>query len=171
MWQRFCCVVWASLAAAEPAGAGSLPAGGWDPGAERCGAEILALHGVWRPRQGFLPAYADLELVWYLASLGARERDVAVIPVYAPEPVYFRSGGVVFLSTGFILKAGGEKALTDAIRSARVEIRTEELPACAAMSPRAPASFADAVRRLAREVAEYEGATARRLRRRDTGAP
>jgi hypothetical protein len=125
---------------------------------------------VWRPGQVFLPAYGDLELVLYVASLGAREPGVAVLPVLSSEPLYFRSNHIVFLSTGFILKAGSEKELTEAIRSARVEAQTPDLPACSKMTPSAPASFSDAKLRLAGQLAGYQDVTVRRLRRRDTGA-
>jgi hypothetical protein len=110
------------------------------------------MHGVWRPGQGFLPAYADLELVVYLASLQARHPGVAVIPVFSSEPVYFRGNHVVFLSTGLILKVGSEQALTDAIRGARVEVQTRDLPACAAMATWRPTSFAAVQQRLAGQV-------------------
>jgi len=123
---------------------------------------------VWRPGQVFLPAYADLELVLYVASLGAREPGVAVLPVLSAEPVYFRSHHIVFLSTGFILKAESEKELTEAIRSARVEVQTRDLPACSTLAPSAPASFSDAKLRLAGQLAGYQDVTVRRLRRRDT---
>jgi hypothetical protein len=158
-----------SLAATGLAWADSLPVLKWEPAAVRCANEISLMHGVWRSRQAFLPVYGDLELVVYLASLGARQAGVAVLPVFSPEAFYFRSNAIVFLSTGFILKAGSERELTEAIRRARVEVRTQELPGCAAMTPWAPASFADVRRRLAGQVAGYEDVTVRRLRRRDTG--
>jgi hypothetical protein len=127
------------------------------------------MHGVWGPGQVFLPAYADLELVAYLASLQARHPGVAVIPVFTSEPVYFRSNHVVFLSTGLILLAASERELTDAIRGARVEAQTRDLPACGAIVTRLPASFADVQRRLAGQVAGYRDVTVRRLRSRDVG--
>jgi len=76
----------------------------------------------------------------------------------------------VFLSTGFILQATSEAELTDAIRNARVEVQTRDLPACAAMAPWAPGSFSDVRLRLAGQVAGYEDVTVRRLRIRDTTA-
>jgi hypothetical protein len=155
----------AALARAD----GLIPVDPWGQ-TERCAGEISAMRGVWRPWQVFLPAYADLELVAYLASLGARHPGVAVVPMYSSEPTYFRSNHVVFLSTGFILKAGSEKELAEAIRTARVEVQSPILPACAAIAPRAPTSFADVRHRLAERVAGYEVMTARRLRRRATDA-
>jgi len=126
------------------------------------------MHGVWRSPQTFLPAYADLDLVSYLASLGFRHPGIAVVPVFSSEPVYFRGNHIVFLSTGFILQAAGEKELTEAIRNARVELQsTRVLPACAAMAPAAPADFSNIQRRLAEQTAAYQDVTARRLRRRD----
>jgi hypothetical protein len=161
-------MVCGSLAAAGLACPDSLPVGRGEPAGERCASEISALRGVWQSARVFLPAYGDLELVLYVASLGAREPGVAVLPVFAAEPVCFRSKHVVFLSTGFILKAGSERELTEAIRSARVEVQSRDLPACAAMTPRVPASLAEIRRRLAGQVAGYEDVTVRRLRRRDT---
>jgi hypothetical protein len=111
-----------------------------------------------------------MELVLYVASLGAREPGVAVLPVLAAEPIYFRSNHIVFLSTGFILKAGSERELVEAIRSAPVEVQTRDLPACASVAASAPASFSDVHLRLAGQLAGYEDVTLRRLRRRDTGA-
>ena len=165
-------MVFVSLAAAGPARADSL-----QPTAGRCAGEISALRGVWRPRQVFLPAYADLELVLYMASLGAREPGVAVVPVLSSEPLYFRSKKIVFISTGFILQAGSERELEEAIRTAPVEVQTRDLPACAAVATfggagiiqRAPASFPDVRLRLAGQLAGYEDVTVRRLRKRDTG--
>jgi hypothetical protein len=170
MKKCFLSMVCVSLAAAGLTCAESLPGGTREPAGERCAGEISALRGVWRPGQVFLPVYGDLELVLYVASLGAREPGVAVLPVLSSEPVYFRSNHVVFLSTGFILKAGSEKELTEAIRSARVEVRTRDLPACSTMTPSAPASFSDVRLRLAGQLAGYEDVTVRRLRRRDSGA-
>ena len=115
-----------------------------------------------------MPAYGDWQLVLYVASLGAREQGVAVLPVYTSEPVYFRSNHIVFLSTGFILQATSERDLTEAIRNARVEVQTSDLPACAAMVPWLPVSFSDVRQRLARQVAGYEDVAVRRLRIRNT---
>ena len=159
-----------SLTAAGLACAESFPMGRLEPAGERCGGEIFAMRGVWRPGQRFLPAYGDMELVLYMASLGAREPGVAVIPVFSSEPVYFRSNHIVFLSTGFILKAGSERDLVEAIRNAPVEARVGDLPACAAMTPSAPASFSDVRQRLAGQVAGYQDVAVRRMRKRDTGA-
>jgi hypothetical protein len=159
------------LAAAEPACADALSLGRREPAVERCTGEISELRGVWRPGQVFLPAYGDLELVSYLASLGASEPGIAMLPVLSAEPLVFRGNHVVFLSTGFILKARSEKELMEAIRSARVEVQTRDLPACSSMTPSAPASFADVRLRLAGQLAGYEDVTVRRLHRRDTGAP
>lgn len=160
-------------AAALACAADPVSVGTWKLAAERCAGEISTMHGVWRSREVFLPAYGDLDLVVYLASLGSRHPGVAVVPMYSPEPICFRSNHVVFLSTGFILKAGSERELTDAIRSARVEVQSPILPACAAMAIWVPTSFADVRRRLAKRVAEYEDLTARRLRKRaeDVRAP
>jgi hypothetical protein len=159
------------LAAAGPASAEALSLGGREPAAERCAGEISAARGVWRSGQVFLPAYGDMELVMYLASLAAREPGVAVLPVFSSEPIVFRSNRVVFLSTGFILKAGSESELMQAIGSARVEFQTRSgLPACAAMTPSAPASFADVRLRLTGQLGGYQDVTVRRLHRRDPGA-
>jgi len=170
MGQRTLSVVCAVLAAVGLAWADSPSDGESGPAAERCAAEIFMMHGVWRSDQVFLPAYADLELVKYLASLPAREPGVAIIPVYAAEPIYFRSQQVVFLSTGFILQAGSEQILNAAIRGARIRSRTPDLPACAALPPSDPASLPELVGRLALKVAEYERMTSRRLRLRDSPA-
>src|ERR1700688_3722380 len=73
-------------------------------GSEACGLEIAAIHGVWRSPQVYVPLYADEGTVAYLAALGAkaagdRRPVAAVLPVYAIEPVHFRWGDFVFLST------------------------------------------------------------------------
>lgn len=148
----------------------SLPSNRWDPGAERCAGEISRLHGVWRREQAFLPAYGDLELVLYLAALGARQHGVAVVPVYASDPLCFRSAHVVFLSTGLILRAGSERELADAIRGARVEVHAGVMPACAAMTPRVSATLPDIQQRLAAQLAGYGDVIARRLRLRAAAA-
>jgi hypothetical protein len=168
MRKRFFSMVGVSVVVAGLAGADSLPASRWDPVAERCANEITLMHGAWRPGQVFLPAYADLELVTYLASLPGRHPGVAVVPVYTAEPISFRSNHVVFLSTGLILKAGSERELSDAIRAARVEVQTRDLPACGAMATRPATSFVEVQQRLAAQVAGYASASVRRLRSRDT---
>jgi hypothetical protein len=162
-------MVYVCLAAEGLAFADSLPVDSWEPAAVRCAGEISALRGVWRSRQVFFPAYGDLHLVVYLASLVARRPGLAVVPVFTSEPVVFRSNHVVFLSTGFILKAESESDLMEAIRSAPVEVQTQDLPACAAMdvAPWVPASFHDLRLRLAGQLAGYEDVTVRRLRKRD----
>jgi hypothetical protein len=150
----FCLALSAGLAHAEPATA------------ERCASEIGLMRGVWRSPQVFLPAYGDWELLRYVAGLGHRE-GVAVLPVLASEPFYFRSAHIVFLSTGFILKAANDRELTEAIRNARVEVRTRDLPDCMMMAPIAEESFPEIRLRLERQLARYQDVTVRRLRVRD----
>ncbi len=160
-----CICIAAALAQAD-----SLPVASRQRSAERCAGEIASMRGVWRSPQVFMPAYGDLDLVLYVASLGAREPGLAVLPVFTSEPIYFRSNHIVFLSTGFILQATSEAELTDAIRNARVEVQTRDLPACAAMVPWVPGSFSDIRLRLAGQVAGYEDVAVRRLRTRGTAA-
>jgi len=140
----------------------------------------VALHGVWRSPQVYFPLYADWGTVAYLASLGVRAAGnrpplVAVLPVYAAEPVHFRLGNFVFLSTGLIVEAGGEQELVDAIQAELVikRSRTKKLkrpgwpPSCAALPPGPAASFLEAQQRLAAQVAEYARRVTPRLQRRD----
>ena len=156
-----------ALLLAGGASAGSLPSVLRSPAAERCAGEILNLHGVWRAPEVFTPAYADWPLVAYLASLKTVEPNLAVVPVYSSEPFYFRSNHVVFVSTSFILQAGSEAELTEAIRTARVSVRSADLPHCGAMEAQAATGLVAAQRRLAAQVAEYEALSARRLKKRD----
>ncbi len=157
------------LAAISPADAGSLPKKA-APNETGCAGEVLALRGVWLSQQVFLPAFGDLDLLKYLASLGGRKAGVAVLPVLSSEPFYFRSDKVVFVSTGFILNAADERELIGAIQSARRKVRTRALPACAVLSPVASERLADIRQRLAAQVAEYEGTAALRLLRREPAA-
>ncbi len=157
------------LASAGPAAAGSPPKT-TTPSETGCADEVLALRGVWLPQQVFLPAFGDLDLLKYLASLGGRKAGVAVLPLLSSEPVYFRSDKVVFVSTGFILNASGETELAGAIQSARRKVRTPALPSCAVMSTARSERFADVRQRLAAQVAAYEGIGALRLLRREPAA-
>jgi hypothetical protein len=153
---------------------------GTPPGSDACGSEIVALHGVWRSPQVYFPLYADWGTVTYLSALGAkaagyRSPVVAVLPVYAAQPVHFRLGNFVFLSTGLIVEAGGEQELVDAIQAELIikRNRTKKLkqpgwsPACAALPPGPPTSFQEAQQRLAAQVAEYARRVTPRLQRRD----
>ena len=90
------------LAVPRPAPAASLPAIKRQAAEGRCASDIVTMRGVWRSPEVFLPAFADWELVQYLASLG-RAEGVAVLPVFSSEPACFRGNRIVFLSTGFIL--------------------------------------------------------------------
>jgi hypothetical protein len=163
-WTICLCATAGRLACAE-----SLPTAKWEPVVEQCAREINLMHGVWRGGKVFLPAYADLTLVVYLASLQGRHPRIAVVPVFNPEPISFRGNHVVFLSTGLILRAGSEKELTEAIRGAKADTEARDLPACAAMAPLAAASFQDVHERLAGQMASYDDVTVRRLRRRNAG--
>jgi len=154
------------LATTGLAPAASLPAVSRQPAS--CAGEVARMRGVWRSPQVFMPAYGDWELVLYLASLGPREQGVAVLPVFSSEPIYFRSSHIVFLSTGFILKAASENELLEAIRNAPPEVRTGDLPACSAMLPSTTVSFSDIQRRLTEQLAGYPDVTVRRLRIRNT---
>jgi hypothetical protein len=153
---------------------------GTPAGSDDCGSEIVALHGVWRSPQAYFPLYADWGTVAYLASLGARAAGnrppkVAVLPVYAAEPVHFRLGNFVFLSTGLILETGSEQELVDAIQAElRIKSsRTKKLkkpgwpPSCAGLPPGPPTSFLEEQHRLAAQVAEYARRVTPRLQRRD----
>ncbi len=167
MRKPWCCLGLLGLFGLAPAWADSLSIGRTELLSERCAAEMSVLHGVWRSPEIFLPLYGDLELVTYLAARGGRDPGIAVLPVFSPEPLSFRSRHVVFLSTGLILKAASAKELAGAIRTAAIEVRTEALPACGALAPRATADLAGLQRRLAAQIAEYERLATRRMQRRD----
>ena len=149
--------------------AATLPTDKAERAAGLCAAEVATVRGVWRSPTVFLPVFANWELVQYLASLG-RAEGVSVLPVYTSDPACFRSNHVVFLSTGFILKTTSELELIAAIRRARVQVQSPDLPSCVAMPASAPAGFSEIVRCLAAEVAAYQDLTARRLRVRETAA-
>ena len=127
-----------------------------------CWHEIAELHGVRSP-QAYFPLYIDEDTVAYLAVLGAkaggtRRPLVAVLPVYAAEPVHFRRGNFVFLSTGLIVEARNEQELIDAIQIELQGKRTKRpawRSACAAVTPIVTTSFPETQRRLAVGVAEY----------------
>jgi hypothetical protein len=114
---------------------------------------VSTIHGVWYSKSEFLPLYVDQGLLEYLDTIPS---GLAVLPVMAPEPIHFRRGQYLFISTGFLLEASGERELLDAV------------------SPRGPQliSFADDAifrgvqDRLASQISGYEDNTRRRLRRR-----
>ena len=165
MWQRFVPLLCLGFSV-FPAQAGSVVSASGSQLAARCAGEMMQLHGVWRSPETFLPAYADWQLVEYLASLRASEPGVPVLPVFSPEPVYFRSKDVVFVSTGFILGAGSERELTDAIRAAKLEVTSPELPHCGAVSVPGSGTLIEIQRKLAAAIADYQALNARRLHRR-----
>ena len=168
------CVAAAGLAGAEPPAVAP-----YMPAFDRCAGEILALHGVWLAGQTYLPVFGDMQLVEYLASLrGAATTDgqpgPAIVPVYSSNAIHFRNRNIVFLSTGFILRAGSERELTAAVQletrhrpAPKRGVQSVALPGCVAPGAAAPAGFADVRLRLAVEVAEYQDFTTPRLRRRE----
>lgn len=144
------------------------PVGGDNaPAAARLNAlvyAVMANHGVWysprrsrgqEPRGVYFPFYGDLDLVAYLAALtGSGQSDRAILPVYSPEPIHFRRGQLVFVSTGFILQAHSYEELLQAIQS--------EIPCPGGDA----AGFRSMQSKLALQVAEYVELTRPRLRRR-----
>ena len=74
----------------------------------------LSMHGVWYTPTVYLPFYADADLVAYLTGIS---QDLIVLAVYSPEPIHFRRGEIVLVSTGFILQLRNEAELFEAIAS------------------------------------------------------
>jgi hypothetical protein len=138
------------------------------PSVARCAADIAAMHGVWVSPQSFLPVYADWELAAYLASVKGAGIGVPVLPVFSPEPLYFRSAHVVFVSTGFLLKAASRQEIAEAIATAPLAVVSRALPACAAIGPSLSGDFAGMKRRLTEQLSGYDDVTTKRLRRRDS---
>jgi len=144
-------------------------------GSAACGGEIAAIHGVWRSPQVYVPLYADEGTVAYLAALGAkaagdRQRVAAVLPVYTAEPVHFRLGNFVFLSTSLIVEAHDEQELIDTIQAEFRSDRTKRHvgpPACALLTPGSPASLPEIQQMLGIRLAEYAKWTAPGLKRRE----
>lgn len=133
------------------------------------------MHGVWQSPQVFLPVYADWETITYLAAAARKAAGtsptVAVLPVYAEEPIHFRVGNFVFLSTGLIAGATGEADLIEVIQ-AEMKIKKTKgrakygMPACATISLYERADFHNMRQRLEVQVAEYVLSTAQHLKRR-----
>ena len=144
-------------------------------GSAACGGEIAAIHGVWRSPQVYVPLYADEGTVAYLAALGAKAAGVrrtvaAVLPVYSNEPVHFRRGNFVFLSTALIVEAHDEQELIDAIQADSQSGRTNQSvgqAACATWTPGSLASLPEIQQMLGIRLAEYAKWTAPGLKRRE----
>ena len=155
------CVLATGLASAEPPG--------W-----ACATEVLDLHGVWQTRQNFLPVYSDFDLVWYLAELLPVRGEI--LPVYSSDPIAFRRGKVVFVSTGLLLSAHSEGELL-----ARLKKEANGLPArgpgerapgvagCTPLAPLERMAFADLQKRLSAQVHAYAESRRVVLKRRDWG--
>ncbi len=156
---------------AAAASGGTLPVVQYTPAEQRCAAEITALRGVWRgdwrSPQTFTPAYADLQLVIYLSGLAGPEAGLAVVPIYAVEPLIFRSARIVFVSTGLVLQATSEQQLIHAIRDAPLQITSGALPHCGVMPLPAARDLEAVQRKLAAQLAQYQDLGVRTLRRRD----
>lgn len=146
-------------------------------GSAGCAREIQDLHGVWQSPEVFLPVYADWETVTYLAALARKAAGtsptVAVLPVYAEEPIHFRVGNFVFLSTGLVAGATSEAGLIEVIQTEmKMKVRRSKgrapysMPACATMSLFDRADFHDMRQRLEVQVAEYALSTVQHLKRR-----
>ncbi len=142
-----------------------------------CLREVVSLHGVWHTKEAYLPIYADVKAVTYLASLGARaaadQAGLAILPVYSPEPVHFRQGSYIFLSTALILEAADEQTLLRAIQgdiptqwSRRAVGSAGRVSACAAPALLDTDSFEEIRNRLARQISQYQDDRTPRLKRR-----
>jgi hypothetical protein len=142
-----------------------------------CLREIVRLHGVWRTDEVYLPIYADLKTFAYLASLGTRvgsdRAGLAILPVYAREPIHFRHGQYIFLSTGLILGASDEEVLLRAIQDeihSHPPRRTREsgdwASSCAEPVLRDTGGLEEMQTRLSSQIAQYEAIRAPRLKRR-----
>jgi len=73
--------------------------------------QVMSMHGVWYTPNVYLPFYADTDLVAYLTGIS----DLVVLAVYSPNPIHFRDGEVVLVSTGLILESRSEEELFEAI--------------------------------------------------------
>jgi hypothetical protein len=96
---------------------GSLDGGTLTPASARRYAlawQAMSMHGVWYAPTIYLQFYADADLVAYLTGIS---QDIIVLAVYSPEPIHFRRGEVVFVSTGFILQLRSEVELFEAMAS------------------------------------------------------
>jgi len=145
------------------------------PGLAGCEREIQHLRGVWQTPQVFLPLYNDLDTITYLAALARKAAGtspaVAVLPLYAAEPIHFRVGNLVFLSTGLIAGATLEADLIEVIQAEMRITGTKSriqysMPACATLSLFDHMDFHDMRQRLELQVAEYVLSTVPRLKRR-----
>jgi hypothetical protein len=136
------------------------------PSVSRCAGEIGAMHGVWAAPESFLPVYGDWKIIAYLATVKGPGIGVPVLPVFSPEPLYFRSAHVVFVSTGFLLSVRSDQELADAIDSAPLTVLTRALPACSAIKPIADGGLAGVQERLSQQLTAYDEVTTRRLHRR-----
>jgi hypothetical protein len=133
---------------------------------------MIALHGVWRTPGEFVPLFADLRLVAYLASLARQaarsgELPPVVLPVFSREPAHFRREGRVFLSTALILSANTEETLLQAIRSdiSTASHGTFRDAPCSAVTG-ALATLAEVQAALAVQIGEYDKWFQRGLKRR-----
>jgi hypothetical protein len=117
--------------------------------------EAMAHHGVWFSNSVYLRFYADQGLIDYLGSLtGVEEHDIAILPVFSSEPVHFRRGHLIFVSTGLILQAHDEVEFLRAVQS--------EMPTAGGSAQ----GFQALQARLATQIAQYLEATSPHLRRR-----
>lgn len=153
---------------------------GYLPATESCAMEIESTRGVWTPGGSFVPYYGDLELTAYLTTLCRRAgRDraswqpVAVVPVYAGEPLCFAEGSRIFISVSLLLRFHNEKEVARALAaqfpasySRRRRGHRESLSACRFLASSRNLTFGKVWSTLKYRVARYQWRTRMRLRRR-----
>jgi hypothetical protein len=120
--------------------------------------QAMSMHGVWYRPAVYLQFYADPDLVAYLTEIS---QDLIVLAVYSSEPIHFRRGEVVFVSTGFILQLRSEAELLEAMASDGV----------CALRPGDAARFSAAQAKLALGIGDYYETTRSPLRCREITPP
>jgi hypothetical protein len=118
----------------------------------------LSMHGVWYTPTVYFQFYADADLIAYLTGIS---QDLIVLAVYSPEPIHFRRGEVVFVSTGFILQLRSEAELFEAIAGDGV----------CPLNPGDAARFSSVQAKLALRIGDYYEITRPPMRCREITPP
>jgi hypothetical protein len=145
--------------------------------AQSCFNPIYLNPGIQGPHGGTVLFYRNHELAVYVTALLGRGLDetdplrgVCVVPVYSRQRISFARGNWVFVSTGLLLTASGEREVLEALRAARRTLCTRRRQSgdYATFDPLPGASpahgFEHIQAALRREVEEYEELVRPRLR-------
>ena len=142
----------------------------------QCSSEFESLRFVATPQGPRIPLYWDQNLINYLTQaygdtqqMGSSVAGPVVLPLYSANPMIFRSGSYVFVTTGLLSKIRSEAELLHfferPLTSAPGKRNGVSLRNCGVLTPESTA-FAPVWSHLKESLTRYEAGTHLRLKRR-----